>query len=173
VQTYSAPRTEQNGYELIALAKNFNNSLLLQALRMQYFQSRTLQTVSGIETPSLERDTLHDLQVVLQSVHQNSLDVKNLQLKNEKKQLKALSKNKALSAGEKQALKEQLSNNIRQTKKEINYLKQNAKQKIAATAQSYLDEMKATFLADGQVSRQAEQAPSAEIKANHKKPVAE
>ena len=173
VQNYSAPRTEQNGYELIALAKNFNNSLLLQALKMQYLRARTLQQVSGIETPTLKRDMRHNLQVVLEDIYQNSLAVKKMQLANEKKQLKALRKDNTLSEAEKQTAQQQLAGQIRQTKQEIRYLKKDAKSKIAATAEDYLQKTEAEFLAAQPGATAAEESSSRDVKANHKKPVAE
>lgn len=170
---YSAPRTEQNGYELIALAKNFDNSLLLQMLRQNYMHGRTLEQVSGLAAPVLKQDTRHDVQLILQDIHKNSLEVKKLQLKNQKALLKELRKNKTLLADEKQKQKEQLSGQIRQTKQEIRFLKKDAKQKIAATAQAYVEKLEAQWAAAQQGQAQAQESAAYDIKANHKKPVAE
>lgn len=173
VQHYSVPRTEQNGYELIALAKNFDNSLMLQLLRKQYLHRRTLENASGLAAPMLKEDMMHDVQVVLQDVFKNTLAVKNLQLKNEKKKLKELRKNKNLSAQEKQNQTEQLRAQINQTKQDIRLLKQDTKQKIKATAQAYLDKLEAQLSAAQQGQSLAQESSSYDVKANHKKPVAE
>ena len=173
VQSYSAPRTEENGYELIALAKNFDNSLALQMLSEQYLHRRALENVSGLAAPVLKEDMLHDLQIILQDIFKNTLEVKNIQLKNEKKKLKELRRDKTLSAEEKSTQKEQISAQIRQIKQEIRVLKQNAKQKITATAQAYLDKLEAELAAAQQGQSQAQESSSYDIKANHKKPVAQ
>ena len=54
--SYSAAKNQQNELELIALVKNFDNSIALQLLSEQYFQKRTLETMTGTALQSLQED---------------------------------------------------------------------------------------------------------------------
>ena len=171
---YCAPRTEQNQYELIALAKNFDNSLRLHALRTHYFETRTLQAMSGVEgLEGLEQSTRGALKEVVQSIFDNTLEVKNIQLKDYKKQLKQTRKNAALSTEQKQQRVTQLSAQIKQIKREVRWLKQNSKQKIQDTANAYFAEILTDYMAAQPQQLRAQQSLSWDIKANHKKPVAQ
>ena len=123
-ENYSAPATEAQKYELIGLVKNFDNSLRLQLLREKYFQSRTLQEMSSFST-DFTQQIRAPLTEVLQSIFDNTLEVKQIQLADYKQQLKA----KPTA---------ELKAQIKQLKQEIRQCKKSAKQKIQATAQTYL-----------------------------------
>ena len=59
---YSAPDTDERQNEMIALVKNFDNSVRLQAAREEYFNGRTLQAVSGEELAALDARVQAELQ---------------------------------------------------------------------------------------------------------------
>jgi len=171
---YHAARNEQQRYEMIALVKNFDNSLLLYMLRQAYFQRRSLQEVSGLALEQSTREqVLASLRAVLQDIFKQTLAVKNIQLQDYKQQLKQIRKDTTLTAQEKQARRETVSEKIKQVKQEIRTLKKDSKQKIAATAEAYLAEMDNAYESFQQEQFRAEQSAAHDIKANHKKPVAQ
>ena len=170
---YSAPRTEQNELEMIALAMNFDNSIRLEALKQSYIENRTLQTVMGADLASLEKVTQESLLPIVQDIFKNTLAVKNIQIKRYKKQIKFIKANKTLSAQEKAAQVSLLKSKIAQVKKEISSLKKNSKQSIQDAADVYLIEMRSEYEAAMHQTSEAEQSDTHDVKADHKKPVAQ
>ena len=159
-EDYSAPATEEQKYELIGLVKNFDNSLRLQWVRENYFNSRTLQEMSGLSLNALEEQTRNELKKVVQALFDVTMEVKQLQLADYKQQFK-------------ETHNAQFKTQVKQLKQEIRQLKQNSKQKIQATADAYLKQLAADYQAKQSQQLQAEQSANRDIKANHKKPVAE
>lgn len=171
---YEAPRDVVHEYELIALVKNFDNSILLQLLREEYFQDRILQDVSAIAMQASQKQKFLDsLQVVFEDIFKQTLEVKNIQLQAQKQTLKKVRQNAALSVEERKQQQAEISAQIKQTKQEIRTLKKNSKQKIQATAEMYLAEMEQDYIAARQTELQAQESATYDIKAKHKKPVAE
>ncbi|MBO7238626.1 MAG: FlxA-like family protein [Elusimicrobiaceae bacterium] len=173
VTSYTAPRTEQNRYELIGLVKNFDNSLRLQLLREKYFESRTLQTMSGTSLAALNAQTHTQIKQVLQDIFDTTIAVKNIQLGDYKAQLKQVRKDKTLPAAEKQPRAAQLNTQIKQLKQEIRQLKQDSKQKVQYTADAYFTALVITYESAQPRQLRAEQSANHDVKANHKKPVAQ
>lgn len=171
--SYTASRSVEKELELIALVKNFDNSLYLQALRNAYFESRTLQLVSGTTLNSLEANTWEQLFPIVKSIYQNTLDVRYLQLKHEQQVLKQVKKDNTLSQEQRAEQISLLQKQIKQTKQVIRELKKDSTLQIAAVCDTYLTEMQAAFTSAQPQQLQAEQSSSRDIKANHKKPIAE
>lgn len=177
---YSAPRTEANQNEMIALVLNFDNSVRLQVAREDYFNGRTLQMVSGEELSALENSVSEELQSVVKDVYKNTLKVKDLQIDRYKDQIKAVKKNDSLTKEQKQEAVDKLNGQVKAVKAEIKTLKKNSKQKIKDTAAVYLAEMRVEFTqrqnaqlnSAQQKEEAAAQAPAQEVKADNKKPVA-
>lgn len=177
---YSAPRTDANQNEMIALVLNFDNSVRLQVAREDYFNGRTLQMVAGEELNALEDNVSAELQDVVKNVYKNTLKIKDLQIDRYKDQIKAVKKDDALSKEQKEAALDRLNGQIKAVKAEVKTLKKNSKQKIKDTASVYLAEIRAEYTqrqaAQLQSAQQKEaaavQAPSKEVKADNKKPVA-
>lgn len=172
-QTYRAPRTEEQKYALIALVKNFENSIILQVISREYMQARQLQAVSGTELPSLQENTQAKIALLLWDVHQKTLEVKKLQLADHKQILKQIRQDKSLSAAQKKERLQAQKEHIKQIKKELRQFKANAKQKIYLTAQAYAQQLAAAY-----VSAQAGQFPAAgasvaDIKSNPQKTAAQ
>lgn len=177
---YSAPRTEANQSEMIALVLNFDNSVRLQVVREDYFNGRTLQMVAGEELAALEKGVSSDLKDIVKDVYKNTLKVKDLQIDRYKDQIKAVKKDEALSKEQKEEAVNKLNDQIKAVKAEVKTLKKNSKQKIQDTADVYLAEIRTEFLARQnaqlrsaqQKEEAAAQAPAKEVKADNKKPVA-
>lgn len=177
---YSAPNTDVNQSEMIALVLNFDNSVRLQVVREDYFNGRTLQLVSGEELAALEDSVSEELQQIVKDVYKNTLKVKDLQIDRYKDQIKAVKKNDSLTKEQKQEAVDKLNGQVKAVKAEIKTLKKNSKQKIKDTAAVYLAEMRVEFtqrqnaqLSSAQQKEEAAaQAPAQEVKADNKKPVA-
>lgn len=177
---YSAPDTDVNQSEMIALVLNFDNSVRLQVVREDYFNGRTLQLVSGEELSALEDNVSEELQRIVKDVYKNTLKVKDLQIDRYKDQIKAVKKDDALSKEQKNEAVDKLNGQVKAVKAEIKTLKKNSKQKIEDTAAVYLAEMRAEFMkrqnaqlnSAQQKEEAAAQAPAQEVKADNKKPVA-
>lgn len=177
---YSAPNTDVNQSEMIALVLNFDNSVRLQVVREDYFNGRTLQLVSGEELAALEDSVSEELQRIVKDVYKNTLKVKDLQIDRYKDQIKAVKKNDSLTKEQKQEVVDKLNGQVKAVKAEIKTLKKNSKQKIKDTAAVYLAEMRVEFtqrqnaqLSSAQQKEEAAaQAPAQEVKADNKKPVA-
>lgn len=177
---YSAPRTEANQNELIALVKNFDNSVRLQAAREEYFNGRTLQTVSGTELTALDERASEQILSVVRGIFDNTIEVKELQIKRYKNQIKAVKKDAFLSKEEKDRETAALKARIKAVKNEMRSLKQDSKQKIQDTALVYFADIRSDFDARrqavlhqaAQTDLKASQTDARSVKAKNKKPVA-
>ena len=172
--SYSMERNEENRYMLIALVKNFDNSLILEALRQDYVQQMNLYTMSGSPAPEgLEKNTLSQLNRLVTDIFNNTIDVKQIQIKDYKQQIKQVRRDSTLAADQKQQQIKQLKEKINQVKQEMRVLKKDSKQKIQDTTVVYFADIRAQYLASLPQQLRAEQSSSRDVKANHQKPVAE
>jgi len=173
VSSYTAVRNEQNELELIALVKNFDNSILLQYARQQYLNSRRFQDMSGISLEKLNAQTKQDLTEVFTSIYQNTLEVKKIQIKHYRQTIKQIKKDKTLSVEQKKQQVAFLKDKIDQVKQEIRLLKIESKMRISATANAYLTQLQNEYERANAYESQAAQATSADIKSNPQKTAAQ
>ena len=177
---YSAPDTDERQNEMIALVKNFDNSVRLQAAREEYFNGRTLQAVSGEELAALDARVQAELQEVVKSVFDNTLEVREIQIDRYQEQIKAVKKDDSLSKEQKKASVAELKDKIKAVKTEIKTLKKNSKQKIQDTADVYFADIRSEYTRRQDIERlrakaqelQASQTAARDVKADNKKPVA-
>ena len=177
---YSAPDTDERQNEMIALVKNFDNSVRLQAAREEYFNGRTLQAVSGEELAALDARVQAELQEVVKSVFDNTLEVREIQIDRYQEQIKAIKKDDSLSKEQKKASVAELKDKIKAVKTEIKTLKKNSKQKIQDTADVYFADIRSDYTRRQDIERlrakaqelQASQTAARDVKADNKKPVA-
>lgn len=175
---YTAPKTDENQNQLIALVKNFDNSLRLQAVKETYANSRTLQQMSGTQLADLDERTTQQLQAVVQDIFKQTLQVKQIQVKRYKQQIKATKKDASLSAEQKTEQVAALQAQIRAVKTEVRNLKKSSSQKIQDTAKVYFADMRSEYDKQHAAAEapeqqlQVEQSAAHDVKANHKKPVA-
>ena len=177
---YSAPDTDERQNEMIALVKNFDNSVRLQAAREEYFNGRTLQAVSGEELAALDARVQAELQEVVKSVFDNTLEVREIQIDRYQDQIKAVKKDDSLSKEQKKASVAELKDKIKAVKTEIKTLKKNSKQKIQDTAAVYFADIRSEYTRRQDIERlrakaqelQASQTAARDVKADNKKPVA-
>ena len=177
---YAAPDTDERQNEMIALVKNFDNSVRLQAAREEYFNGRTLQAVSGEELAALDARVQAELQEVVKSVFDNTLEVREIQIDRYQDQIKAVKKDDSLSKEQKKASVAELKDKIKAVKTEIKTLKKNSKQKIQDTADVYFADIRSEYPRRQDIERlrakaqelQASQTAARDVKADNKKPVA-
>ena len=177
---YAAPDTDERQNEMIALVKNFDNSVRLQAAREEYFNGRTLQVVSGEELAALDARVQAELQEVVKSVFDNTLEVREIQIDRYQEQIKAVKKDDSLSKEQKKASVAELKDKIKAVKTEIKTLKKNSKQKIQDTADVYFADIRSEYTRRQDIERlrakaqelQASQTAARDVKADNKKPVA-
>lgn len=177
---YSAPDTDERQNEMIALVKNFDNSVRLQAAREEYFNGRTLQAVSSEELAALDARVQAELQEVVKSVFDNTLEVREIQIDRYQEQIKAVKKDDSLSKEQKKASVAELKDKIKAVKTEIKTLKKNSKQKIQDTAGVYFADIRSEYTRRQDIERlrakaqelQASQTAARDVKADNKKPVA-
>lgn len=175
-ESYSAPRTEKNQLEMIALVKNFDNSIRLQGVKNRYAEGRTLQLVSGTDLTSLDRTTRAEILALVENIYQNTIEVKEIQLKNYKAQRKAIKKSRVLSRDEKKRIVAVFDQQIKDVKEELSSFKQDHQQKIQDTADVYFAEIRSNYEASvsaaSEQSLSAEQAENLSVTDKNKKPVA-
>ncbi len=170
--SFKVPDTVENQAEMIALVKNFDNSLQLYVLGEAYQEARLLQLASGASLDTLDANMAHEILPVLQDIYHNTLVVKKIQIGLYKQKIKEVKKNKELT---REAQKEQIAQwkaKIKQTKTDISNLKKNATAQINNTANQYMKDMQAVFEQSQAKQLKAEQATAQDVKANNKKPVA-
>lgn len=168
-------------FELAALAKNFDASILLYALGENYREKWLLQQSSGLELNALDEQTQADLQTLFSSVFDVTLDVYRLQTASYRRRLKALKKDKTLSKSARREAENVLKAKIKDTKTVIKNLKKDRSSSLPALAKTYLQDLqRSARQAAGLEPQSAEQtvleaagADNLQIKTKNKKPVAE
>lgn len=101
--SYNAPETEENRYELIALARNFDNSIRLKALAVNYEEAVLLSQMSGLDLSSSVLHFRRELTPVFQNIWAVTVQLREYQIDEYEAQLKELRKNKTLSKEARQA----------------------------------------------------------------------
>ena len=180
LSSYQDSKTPTSRYELIAVARNFDNSIRLQSLAVTYRQLWTASQMSGLDNAAARQAFTDDVTEVMHRVWQETLGLRQIQLDETKAQLKALGKNKTLSKEDRAAQKKQLKEQIKALKAEIKTLKKDPQAYVASAAQDYVSSTEKKFAAQEEAARQAaqkkaqtaKQANNLQVKTNHKKPVA-
>lgn len=169
---YQGPRTQSEQYEMIALAKNFDNSLALHIIGQNYLEQWTLQQMSGQALPSWKEDMTAALTPAMQAALDNTLFVRKLQIKDYKEQLKQLRRNAELTAEQKKEQQAQIKEQIRQVKQEMQALKADRNKTVRSAVEDYTEQLRSDYLVAQALELKAQQSDSHDVKANHKKPVA-
>ncbi|MBR3603138.1 MAG: hypothetical protein IKL48_00340 [Elusimicrobiaceae bacterium] len=144
--SFSAPRTLENEVELIALVKNFDNSIILHSIGQEYAESKTWQIASGTMPSAVQEEKMfQDLIGVVESLFKNTLEVKKIQISLYKEKIKEVKKQQELLPQDKKEQIENIKEEIKKVKKEIKELRKNNKQKIRDTAQKYFSDIKSSY----------------------------
>lgn len=179
-QAYDLPETDENRYTLLALIRNFDNSLDLNALAAQYEKAFYINTVNGLDTSAIAQQFRSNLVPVFNGIWAVSLQTHKEHLKGAKAAVKALKKDVSLSAEEKEKALAYQKATISFLKQEIKNLKKDSASQIVAACDSYATQTEQSVLQEIAQSRAAraahhtavKEANNLSITSKNKKPVA-
>lgn len=162
--------------ELIAVARNFDNSIRLQALADVYRQAAVTAGLMGQNAVSVENLFRADLTQVFSRVWAVTVCLREYELSEAKHALKEVRSDKSLTAESRETQIKALKKRIRVLKTEIKSLKCNRGAAVVSAVDSFVRNMqeeqirlfRAAFSVDA-----AFEAENLQIKSNNKKPVAE
>ncbi|MCI5820413.1 MAG: hypothetical protein MR039_01425 [Elusimicrobia bacterium] len=179
--SYQAPQTEQARQELIAVARNFDNSLQLELLSQQYGQAYLLSVLAGNE-PAVSRAYFEQgLTPVFANIWAVTVELRRYQLRLLEDQLKQLRKDSTLTPDARAVQKASLKKQIKAVKQELKALQRAPGAQIVAVRDAYVAQVENQIrqqaqamqaqmqTAQGQAVRQTS---NLQVKTNHKKPVA-
>ena len=174
VQAFQIPDTPENRFNAIAAARNFENSIRLQALAESYIEKVTWARMSGQDYSGMRTLYHQDLKDVMSDIWAVSLQMRNWQFEQTKKALKDV-RRADISAADKAAREQAFKMQIQLLKQEIRSLKKNAGALVldSVEKQQAQTELQVAQRLGAQTQElSAAQASNLQIKTNHKKPVA-
>lgn len=179
-QAYTLPQTDANHYTLVALIRNFDNSLDLNALSAQYEKAFYINTIHGLDTSAISQQFRNNLFPVFNRILDVSLQTHQQHLKAAKAQLKTLKKDTSLSTSEKEEALSAQKETINFLKQEIKSLKKDSASQLNLICNSYAEQVEQAVLQGIAQSRAALAAHNTAVGATsnlsivskNKKPVA-
>ncbi len=175
LEAYDASSAQTERAEIIAVARNFDNSIQLQVLTDAYYQAASAARLMGGNEASAEKLFREDLTDVFSRVWAVTVQLRSYQLAEAKQSLKSVRADKTLPQAERAARIKQLQTEIRALKAERKSLQKNRAEIIMSAVDSYVLQVQQAEGGLLQAARQAASASEAEnlhVKSNHKKPVA-
>ena len=181
LSSYHAPVTPENQLELMAVARNFDDSIRLKILTDTYRKLWLSSKMTGADLTVARGLFTKDVSSILTRVWAVTVSLREYQLQEAKKALKAVRKDESLSLEEKKAEQARLNATIDALKTEIKSFKKYAGQQIELATQSYVTATEETLeksnfsvarSAAQQSAQQARQTENLQIKSKNKKPVA-
>ena len=179
--SYQAPDTEDARFELISVARNFDNSIRLHTLSEQYEEALFLSAVNGVDASATDKYFNRQVADVLGRVWAVTVNLREEQIKEYKKQLAQVKKDKTLSSADRTAQSNALKAKIKAVKAELKALKKDPGSQISTAAQVFGQQVQTRVQtrlaalaasAEKDAALQTEQTPNLQVKTNHKKPVA-
>lgn len=175
LDSYQASNTSANRAELIAVARNFDNSIRLQVLTDAYLQAASAVRLTGGNPSSAEKLFRDDLTDVFGNVWAVTVQLREYQLSQTKQALKAVRADKTLSKEERAAQTAALQEEIAFLKAGIKSLKKNPGEAIVTAVDSYVEQVQQAetgLLQAAQAAVVSSGTDNLQIKSNNKKPVA-
>ena len=176
--SYQAPDTEDSRFELISVARNFDNSIRLHTLAEQYEEALFLSAVNGVDASATDKYFNRQVADVLGRVWAVTVNLREEQVKEYKKQLAQVKKDKT---ADRTAKSNALKAKIKAVKSELKALKKDPGSQISTAAQAFGQQVQTRVQArlsalaassEEDAALQTEQTPNLQVKTNHKKPVA-
>ena len=176
--SYQAPDTEDSRFELISVARNFDNSIRLHTLAEQYEEALFLSAVNGVDASATDKYFNRQVADVLGRVWAVTVNLREEQVKEYKKQLAQVKKDKT---ADRTAKSNALKAKIKAVKAELKALKKDPGSQISTAAQAFGQQVQTrvqarlsalAVSAEKDAAMQTEQTPNLQVKTNHKKPVA-
>lgn len=180
--SYNSPQTPQNRYELIAVARNFDNSIRLKSASLEYEEALIFAQMSGMDPAPAVLRFRKQLLPIFQQIWAVTIQLRDYEISELKQARKVLRKNRDLSkearAQQDRALKDKITALERANKE----LQKNAGEQILsaieaqvlAANQALVARLEAA-LAQQQAQdavQQALQTSNLQVKTKNKKPVA-
>lgn len=176
--SYQAPDTEEARFELISVARNFDNSIRLHTLAEQYEEALFLSAVNGVDSSATDKYFNRQVADVLGRVWAVTVNLREEQVKEYKKQLAQVKKDKT---SDRTAKSNALKAKIKAVKAELKALKKDPGSQISTAAQAFGQQVQTRVQArlsalaasaEEDAALQTEQTSNLQVKTNHKKPVA-
>lgn len=178
---YTSPQTEQNRYELIAVARNFDNSIRLQYATSVYEEAFVFSRMSGANLAPAALRFRKELFPLFENIWAVTVQLREYELQEVQAQLKALRKDKTLSDEERAEKENALRLRQAALQRESAALQENIGEQIIASVDAYIaqadqslsEQLQAVRAAQAQAeAEQPLQTPNLQIKTKNKKPVA-
>lgn len=180
--SYNVSETDENRYTLIALIRNFDNSLAISSLTGEYERAYLVHILNQLDPAVITRQFHDDLTPNFENVMAVTLEIDEMRLKEAKTKLRALRKKTDLSAQEKEQARLALRQEISLLKQEIKNLKKDSSSQLAASVDAFVSSAQThvlqTIAHSQDAARMMEQSPAAQeaenlsIISKNKKPVA-
>lgn len=181
LSSYQGEENDQNRYELIAVARNFDNSIRLKGLTLQYEEATIFAQMSGNSSDSARLRFRKELLPVFQSIWAVTVQLRAYEIEELTKQLKKIQKDKSLSEDQRQARLADLKEKITVLKQEQKRLQKDPGEQILSAMDVYIAQADRNITAQlealraGQAQEAAQevlQTDNLQIKTKNKKPVA-
>ena len=163
----------ENRYTVIALARNFENSLILQAVTEQYQQALTYAALGNPEVDAPARAHAHaELLKIYARIWAVTVQVKEDLLAQYKQALGTASRDKDMTPAERKEYRTRLKNTIVALQADIDTLQSKPEALLLALTKNTLDKTEEQARAQLNSSAQIS-SDNLLVKTKHKKPVAE
>lgn len=176
VSSYKQPVSSKSRFELIAVARNFDNSLFLRGWENSYRQMLEQGFVSGADISAQKAVSRQNLLIIFGRIWANSVQLREMQLSEAKALLKKVRRDRALSSSDKKEEIARLKKQISDLEIEIKSLRKNAGEQIQQVTEDYMlrleEEVKKAIFSSRKAEEETSQTENLHIKSNHKKPVA-
>ena len=181
VNSYHQENTPANWIELVALTRNFDNSIELESLKQIYRRAWLTARMSGGSIAPVRQDARQDVIHILTRIWAVTVQVREYQLAQIQTQLRELDHNETVTPHDKTIQQEELAQAVASLQNELKGLQQDPGQYIVSMADAYLDNLEKTFseetfavqrAAAEQKQQDARQTDNLQVKNKNKKPVA-
>ena len=175
--SFQENQTQVDFFDMIALTRNFDNSIQLATATSLYRDAYRYNQQSGAESFSPVTNQFHsEILSIFQNIWAVTIQVHQLRLDDYENQLKQLKKDESLSKDEKKEKIQILKNNIRALKKEIKRLQKNTGEQLVSATDMYVKQIQQEVSSQLIGSeKQADEAPQVEnlsVTSKNKKRVA-
>lgn len=175
LDAYEAASQPVDKMELIAVARNFDNSIRLQLLTNAYLQTAATLRLTGGDVSSADRLLRKDLTDVFSRIWAVTVQLRRYQLAETKQALKAVRADKTLSAEVRSEQIGALQAEIRALKMELKELQKDRGEEVLFAVDAYIQQLQQAqsgLLQAARESAAASETENLQVKSKHKKPVA-
>ncbi len=170
--SYSVPKTDENLIELVALIRNFDVSLALEASANRYQDALLLHALNGMDLSTAKAAAHKEVLDAVTHIWAVTVQVQNMGLDLYKQRLKEIKADTSLSKEEKKAASDEVKAKIKALKLSLKNLKKYNGEQLSATADAYVAQVEQHFQARLQAALEAAEAENLAVTSKNKKPVA-